>query len=160
MSKEREIIRYHKHRVNRPSLNLDDPSQLSRYSTASPFNIKNTLNSSSIKITKTPNSYQRRLNSDQNQEMMMSTINLNDTTQCVIKVKKPAKDVVYDKNTSGDYGLILSSKYQELESVSHQPSHHSFNVDNDNGSPLKRWKKHLQNDDSGRIQLMSNVFNS
>lgn len=162
-SKEREIIRMHKIKRYEPLLRLEDSNNInSSHSIEFSTNIR-----SKIGCVKTPNSYNKRLIKDENNGMMMSTINLSSNPS--MKKEQPIK-IKYstDKIDTGDYGfvtsnacpsqLILSSKYHDV--VINQPKHYSFKSNTESSSPLKRWKQHLQSDNSSRVQLLSNVFNS
>ena len=161
VSKEREVMRLHKVRRNQPLLSIDDlATQFNSCNISGPIQI-NSCHDSLNTIEKTPGRYNKRLNKDFKYEKLVlgSRINVKQKDKTTSKSHSNSRYQCENKAAnSNDYGFILSSKYQDV--TVDYPKHHSFKSNTETNSPLKRWKKHLNSDSQGRIQLISNVFNS
>ena len=60
-----------------------------------------------------------------------------------------------------DYGIILNSKYEKsVPTITVNNKSSKIQKEDENSSPLKRWKKHAKSDSQGRVPLMSHVFYS
>ncbi|CAI2364750.1 unnamed protein product [Moneuplotes crassus] len=142
-SREREVIRYHKHKKTGSNFFIDteDPNLIS-HGKVTPAQSTPT------------NKFQEMMPVYPSREVTIKT----DGERKVKNIRKSLNlDRSFNPKLNSDYGLVLNTKYGL--------SNPRFGTNNEpdsslNDSPLKRWKNHAKSGSQGRIQLLSNIFPS
>ncbi|CAI2365078.1 unnamed protein product [Moneuplotes crassus] len=140
-SKEREVIRYHKHNKKDKEFFVEtEDSKLTSQGIITPAQSTPTSKFEEMMPVYPP------------REIIIRTEGEN-------KVKDVRKSCEPDKNFnpkfSSDYGLVLNTKYGISNSRIGKIDDREPVL---NESPLKRWKRRAKRGSHGRIQLLSNVF--